>query len=273
MSHSLLGNALRQLSPAITSIIANAVIFSIAGGFYVIGGSVERWPAMGIFWFGLSGVSANFGARYLLYISISMIGVSRTQVLFQTSPIWSSIVAIIFLQEHINLLIGFGTIAIVCGAILIVREREEDQKKTRYIFYFAALMAALVMAAAPTLRKFGFAFIPSSAFGLSVACMVAFFLQLTLLPITERNQSDSLTRKALIPALMGGVMNAFAALIFWIALRNGNVVQTLPLRQLSVLLVILFSWLFFREQERITWRVVIGGLISVMGATAIVWGR
>jgi uncharacterized membrane protein len=50
------------------------------------------------------------------------------------------------------------------------------------------------------------------------------------------------------------------------------VIQVFPIRRLSVLLVIVFSWLFFQEYERITWRVVAGGALSVIGAAAIVWG-
>ena len=273
VSQLLLGNALRQLSPAIASIMANTVIFSIAAALYAAGGGVEKWPSMGIFWFALSGVIANFAARYLIYFSVTQIGISRTQVLFQTSPIWSSAVAIVSLGERINLLIGLGTLAIVSGAILIVHDRGRDEDKTRFAFFLIPLIAALVMAAAPTLRKIGFTLIPSAAFGLSIACMVATCLQVALLPLTERNRSPHLNRGALVPAFVGSVMNAFAALIFWTALRTGDVVQVFPIRRLSVLLVIVFSWLFFREHERITWRVVAGGILAVIGASAIVWSR
>lgn len=269
----LFGNALRRLSPGIASIIANVVIFSVSGGFYASGAGVDEWPVPGIVLFGLSGIIANFGARYLIYYSMSVIGVSRTQVLFQTSPIWSSAVAMASLGERINVFIGFGTLAIVGGAILIVQDRARDEKKTPLLHFLLPLIAALVMAAAPTLRKLAFAYIPSAAFGLTVACMVAAALQASILPLTERNRSSRLDRAALVPALVGGLMNAFAALIFWTALRTGDVVQVFPIRRLSVLLVIVFSWLFFRESERITWRVVVGGVLAVMGATAIVWGR
>ena len=273
MAQMLLGNALRRLSPGIASIVANTVIFIIASGFYAAGAGVENWPVAGILLFGLSGVIANFGARYLLYFSVTKIGVSRTQVLFQTSPIWSSAVAIVSLGERINYFIGAGTLAIVGGAILIVQERGRDEKKTRFTLLAIPLIAALIMAAAPTLRKLAFVLIPSAAFGLTVACMVATTLQIAILPLTERNRPPHLDRSALIPALAGAVMNAFAALIFWTALRTGDVIQVFPIRRLSVLLVIVFSWLFFQEYERITWRVVAGGALSVIGAAAIVWGQ
>lgn len=269
----LLGNALKRITPAIASIIANTVIFSIAAGFYSAGGGLGSWPPMGILLFAASGVIANFGARYLLYFSVTRIGISRTQVLFQTSPIWSSAVAIFFLGERINIPIGLGTLAIVSGAILIVLDRDREKKKSRLALFLVPLIAAFIMAAAPTLRKLAFFYIPSPALGLAIACMVATCLQISFLPITERKRRSRLDRGALIPALVGSVVNAFAALFFWTALKTGDVVQVVPIRRLSVLLVIVFSWLFIRESERITWRVVAGGLLAVIGATTIVWGR
>jgi hypothetical protein len=40
-----------------------------------------------------------------------------------------------------------------------------------------------------------------------------------------------------------------------------------------VLLIIFFSWLFFRKQELVTTRVILGGVLSVAGAFVIVAGK
>jgi len=53
----------------------------------------------------------------------------------------------------------------------------------------------------------------------------------------------------------------------------GDLVQVVLVNRLSVLFIILFSWLFFRKQENITWRVVVGGALPVVGAFAIVAGK
>jgi drug/metabolite transporter (DMT)-like permease len=42
---------------------------------------------------------------------------------------------------------------------------------------------------------------------------------------------------------------------------------------LSLLIVILLSWLFMQKQEAVTWRIALGGAISVVGAYAVVWGK
>ena len=56
-------------------------------------------------------------------------------------------------------------------------------------------------------------------------------------------------------------------------MQTGKVVEVVPINRLSVLFVILFSWLFFQRQELISLRVVLGGLLSVAGAYVIVVGH
>ena len=63
-----------------------------------------------------------------------------------------------------------------------------------------------------------------------------------------------------------------AALCVWTAVQMGEVVQVVPINRLSVLFAILFSWIFFRKQELITIRRLLGAALSVLGAFVIAEG-
>jgi uncharacterized membrane protein len=270
-AQTLLGKSIGRLSPGVASLIANIVITFIATVFYLAGGGVDEWPLYAVILFAISGIIANFAARYLMYMAIQLIGLSRTQVLFQFSPLWSSLVAITFLGEHLTLGVGGGTVLIIGGATLIMGERNKGDSKTKFIYYLLPVFAGLVMAAAPSIRKHAFTMIPSATFGLAIACFVASFLQAALLPITERKTEMKVALRPVLIATAGGVMNAFAAMTFWISLRLGDVVEVVPIRRVSVLLVVLFSWLFMGKQDTITWRVVAGAAITLVGGLTIIW--
>ncbi|MAE06957.1 MAG: hypothetical protein CMH76_11570 [Nitrospinae bacterium] len=79
--------------------------------------------------------------------------------------------------------------------------------------------------------------------------------------------------RSLLAVVLGAAVNVLAALLFWTAVRDGEIVRVVPINRLSVLFVIFFSWFFFRKQEAVTLRVVMGGVISVVGAFIIVSGR
>jgi uncharacterized membrane protein len=200
-AQTLLGKSIGRLSPGVASLIANIVITFIATVFYLAGGGVDEWPLYAVTLFAISGIIANFAARYLMYMAIQLIGLSRTQVLFQFSPLWSSLVAITFLGEHLTLGVGGGTVLIIGGATLIMGERNKGDSKTKFIYYLLPVFAGLVMAAAPSIRKHAFTMIPSATFGLAIACFVASFLQAALLPITERKTEMKVALRPVLIAL------------------------------------------------------------------------
>jgi uncharacterized membrane protein len=57
------------------------------------------------------------------------------------------------------------------------------------------------------------------------------------------------------------------------ALQGGEVTRVIPIQRLSVLCIIFLSWVFFRKDEAVSARVVLGELLAVAGAWAIVWDR
>ena len=77
----------------------------------------------------------------------------------------------------------------------------------------------------------------------------------------------------MLAVLCGACLNAMAAFFFWSSIKTGDIVQLIPLNRLSVLLIIFLSWVFFRKQEAVGWRVVIGGFLSVLGAVGVVLGK
>lgn len=270
-------DSLRELSPAVASFVTHLVMGSIALGVYAASGGVAKWPLMGIFWFVLAGIFGNFLGRYLLFVSIHFIGVARTTVLSQTQPIWSSILALIFLGESIGLGVGAGTLGIVIGASIIVLGRKEKEEtgelNTTLALYFLPFLVALVHAIAPIFRKFGFALIPSAPFAIAVATLFSAALQLAILFFTERGESNRWDHKALRTIMIGACINTLAALCFWTAIKDGVIVEVVPIRRLSVLFVLLFSWLFLRKLENLNWRVVLGAVLSVIGGVAIFLNR
>lgn len=82
-------------------------------------------PIAGFLWIALLAFINYPLARMLNFFSISLIGAARAAPLFSSSPLWATILAIIFLGERPHWVVVLGTLCIVAGAILIVTERRE----------------------------------------------------------------------------------------------------------------------------------------------------
>lgn len=74
-------------------------------------------------WFLLSGV-INFPlGRFFEYTSVNLTGVSRTATIIGAAPLFATIMAVTVGGETMNPLLIVGTIATVCGVLLILSQK------------------------------------------------------------------------------------------------------------------------------------------------------
>jgi len=266
--------ALGSLNPTSVTILVNVISFATASSLYLYDGGVEKWPYQGLLWFVGVGLTGSLFGRYMSFVSQRLVGVARTSIVMQSMLVWSTALAVLFLGEHVSLGILTGSILIMFGGVFLVNEKGEVSKEIPLHYYLAPLLTALSFAMTFLLRRYGLAWIPSSPLGMSVSNMTALIVLGLALPFAgapkkEKDNQNVAGKKGgngLFFAVLGGVFNALAAMLFWTAVQMGDLVEVVPINRLSVMFVILFSWIFFRRQELINWQVVLGGVLSVVGA-------
>ena len=264
--------ALGRLTTTLTTLTVNVVSVPFAAAFYWLGPGVPRWPLEGILWFVVVGLVGSLFGRYMSFQAIRLVGVARTSVAMQTVLVFSTALAVIFLGERLSAVVAAGSVLILCGGVFLVFERGEVREKIPLVYYLAPLLTAMSFAITFILRRYGLAWIPSSPLGMGTANLTAGVILAAALPFTGEKAVREGGRGGLLFAVLGGILNAAAALCFWTAVQMGEVVQVVPINRLSVLFVIIFSWLFFRKQEFITLRLLLGAGLSVAGAFVIAAG-
>lgn len=274
-SHVFYRDALIRLSPETTTILANASVGVFALAFYALAGASGPVRLQGALYYALAGVCANFLTRYISYNAVVHIGMSRTQVMSQVRPIFSTLIAVVVLGERPAAPVVLGTCAIICGGALLVRERDPAGGRIALAYYLLPVLGGFTFALAPTLRKLAFEHLPAVSLGLVISSAAGVAVQLAASPLLRRKSvaPSQWDRRSLVAIASGGLVNMLAAVCFWVALKQDQVAHVVPLRRTSVLFVLLFSWIFYRNLERVTPRVVAGGVLSAAGAFLIVLGH
>ncbi len=263
-------SALTRLHPTVLTFLVNFVSIPFAALFYWMGSGVERWPVQGLLWFVLVGLIGSLFGRYMSFVAQRLVGVARTAIVMQSVLIWSTALAVIFLGERLSPWIAAGSFLILIGGFLLVQEKGEDRKKIPLVYYLAPLITAFCFALTFLIRRYGLAWIPSSPLGMSVSNITGGIVMAGALCLRSGKETRFRNWSSVPIVLLGGILNSAAALCFWTAVQMGQIVQVVPINRLSVLFVILLSWLFMQAEEVITWRVVLGGVLSVAGVFVIV---
>ena len=77
---------------------------------------------MAFLWFILAGLITFLGGRLLNFQAINLVGASKASAVVSSTPLFAAILAVIFLNETVNLMLGIGTMMIVTGIALVVMQ-------------------------------------------------------------------------------------------------------------------------------------------------------
>ena len=105
----------------ISMLVGLAVVGAVAIPFY--GDRIPALTLVAFGWIALMGL-LNFPlGRFVSYTAIQIAGVARASPIISTSPLWATIIAVVFLNESPTLLTLVGAVAIVGGLALIMSKR------------------------------------------------------------------------------------------------------------------------------------------------------
>ena len=221
-----------------------------------------------LFLFVLSGLLQPI-LRFLTYAGIHYVGAAAGTTLRGAHPLFSTTLAILFLGEPLNLLIVLGTISIVAGVALISWQGNKKQASFRWWHLAYPLSAAFLAGVSHPLRRYTLKLANEPLYLAAVIGIVAlpWLASATLLP--RQNQKPVWDRRAMRPFVVAGALETLGILLGIVALSIGQVVVVSPIIATSPLWIVLGSWLFLRDIERLTLRTLCGAVCVVAGTIAI----
>src|SRR5919106_1647329 len=268
--HNLLTKkGLRYSNPAtavISSLMVNIVFLwgvslMIAPLASLSAGSILIFALVGLFQPGL--------ARLLTYKGIDALGVAISDPIRATTPLFSAMMAIIFLGEQITLPIIAATLLIIAGIILL-SWRQGPMKGLDPVYVWYPIAASALAGCSQVLRKFGLAALPHPFLAAAVTATSSLVVSVVTLWYVEKSRETwKLNRECFWYFLGVGVIISFSMAAIYYALDLGQVSVVIPISSTGPLFSLIFSALFLRDVERVTLRIVasagmiIGGVLLI----------
>ena len=225
-------------------------------------------PDSEVLWkFAIVGIIAPGSSQGLFVSSIGSIGPARTSILIGTSPVFSVLLAVIFLDESWKTTIMIGILLTVVGSALISWEKGIRFRQIGIVFAIATSLTFAIRDVVA--RHFNVGTDVSSWWSGTVVLIAAsitlwIFVSIKFGPIWKTQ-----TRKALPEFIPSGIMIGIALPLLLEALNKGavNIVAPLALASQNIAIVILSGW-FFGSRER-TRQVIVAMILIFVGGIVV----
>jgi drug/metabolite transporter, DME family len=224
-------------------------------------------PALLIFV--LAGVFAPGIGRTLSYVGIEKIGVARSVPIANSSPMFASVFAVVFLGESWVLQNVVGTLLVI-GGVIVLSMAKPAQGQWRKLDVIYPLVGAVAFGASSTLRKAGLGFVDIPLLAAAVTAGTAAVFSFALVQLQGGRQTLTLSRRSAAWLFPAGVFNTAAMLSVFFALSHGKVVIVEPLVSSNPVTTLLLTSIFLRDVESLSLRVIVGAALTVAGTILVV---
>ena len=262
--------ALRYSNPAtgvISSLLINIVFLWGVSILFVplkslTSASILIFVGVGLFQPGLT--------RLLTYKGIDTLGVAVTDPIRATTPLFSAMLAIIFLDEKITSPIVGGTLMIIAGITLLSWRSGAMKLAGSAVFLWYPIAASALAGASQIVRKVGLAAVPHPFLAAAVTATSSFAVSiLTLWYVEKSKETWKMNRRCFWWFLAAGVTISLAMVCIYYALDLGKVSVVIPLSSTGPFFSLIFTALFLRDVERVTLRIVLSAAMIVGGVLLI----
>jgi uncharacterized membrane protein len=208
----------------------------------------------------------------LSYVGIEKIGVARSVPIANSSPIFASVFAVLFLAEAWVLQNIVGTLLVISG-VIILSVAKPAQGEWRKLDIIYPLVGAMAFGASAIMRKAGLGYVDIPVMAAAVTAGSAALFSLALLQFRGGKEVFKLTRRSAAWLFTAGLVNTAAMLSVFYALSHGKVVIVEPLVSSNPVLTLILTAIFLRDLEAINMRVIIGALLTVTGTVLVVTAK
>lgn len=211
----------------------------------------------------LSGLST--GGSWLCYFKALQLGdVNKVVPIDKSSTILTMILAFIFLNEKITINMVIGMIGIAIGTYLMIQKKEKSEKIVkRKAWLIYALLSALFASLTSILGKVGIENVESNL-GTAIRTIVVLVMAWIIVFATKKQRDiKKIDKRSLIFLILSGVATGASWLCYYKALQDGLASIVVPIDKLSILVTVLFAYIFLKE--KLSKKPLLGLILIVVG--------
>lgn len=216
----------------------------------------------------LSGLAT--GASWLCYFKALQLGdVNKVTPIDKSSTILTMILAFLFLGEDITVIKAVAVVLIGLGTYLMIQKKKSVEptnvKNNKWILY--ASLSAIFASLTSILGKVGIEGVESNL-GTAIRTVVVLIMAWMIVFVTRKQQTiQSIDRRSWIFLGLSGIATGASWMCYYRALKDGLASVVVPIDKLSILVTIIFSYVFLKE--KLSKKALIGLILIIAGTLSL----
>jgi DME family drug/metabolite transporter len=225
----------------------------------------------GIALFALGGLLTPGLVRLFYYNGLKKLGTSVNSSIFSVYPLYTALLAVLFLSEILTPQNWIGVVSIAFGVIIVElsfqTSNNGNKPLARSVMF--PVLGGLTLGISAVLRKAALDLFNAPVLGVAVAYTFSFLLYAAMLAASKPRRERLSLRGDLRLFWLAGVGQALSWIFSFYALSFEQVAVITPLLSVEPLFVVLLAYLYLREQEQVSLKLVGGVVLTFLGVILV----
>ena len=267
-----------QQNGIVTALVISLPVGALVMLLFVILDMPESVSLRAVGLFVAAGIIGEGLGRTSFILAVQRLGPSTaTPIQTATYPVLALVGGVLLFSETVTGMRVAGAMSIVAGIWALVGGDEDPARRRaggdlarghRWV-YLLPVVGGLSFATSDIVRKLGLIETPSPAFGALVGNVTIVAVWVLVLVSSPRIRRVARPGPGWQWFLVTGVFAGLGVLSVFGALGAGDVSVVGPIIMAQPLVVVVLSALFLRDLERLTWKIVAGAMLTVLGVVLI----
>ena len=226
----------------------------------------------GLAFFAIGGVLTPGLVRLFYYSGLKKLGASVNSSVFSIYPLYSSILAVLFLSEILSWENWVGILCIIFGVIFVEtssRQINGNDKPSRKSLVFPVL-GGLTLGISNIIRKYALDLYDAPILGVAVAYTFSLLPYLLLIALSTSTRRELSLKRDFRFFWIAGIGQALSWILSFYALSYAEVSTITPLLSIEPLFVAFFAYFYLREVERVSLKLVVSIILTVFGVVLVI---
>jgi len=271
LSVVLVGKYSKKTNAFNVSLIISCVGMAILWPLAVLLTDLSAANFEGLMLFAVGGVLTPGLVRLFYYGGLKKLGASVNSSIFSVYPLYSSLLAVLLLSELLSLENWVGILCIVLGVVFVemsFREINGGDKSARKSLIFPVL-GGVTLGISNVIRKYALDVYDAPVLGVAVAYTFSLLPYLLILMLSTSARKELSLKRDFRFFWAAGIGQALSWILSFYALSYEEVSIITPLLAVEPLFVAFFAYLYLREVERVSPKLVASIILTVFGVVLV----